>query len=110
MNLQAVKDKLEELNKAIKALETPIPKVIKMAKQKILRMATLDQSLRASVDSWDGEDGELIKEIGLSSSPRFPFYQTPMHAIGDGWRLIAPPVLIKGYCNNIDAYEWWFEK
>lgn len=30
MKLQAVKEKLDELNKAIKALEEPIPKVVKM--------------------------------------------------------------------------------
>jgi len=82
-------------------------------KQKILNLVTLDQSLRSKVDSWDAEDGELIdlnKEIGLSRSLSVPYYQTPMHAIGDGWRLIAPPVFIKNYINDINAYEWWFEK
>ena len=83
-----------------------------MAKQKLLRMITLDRSLRSKVDSWDHEDGNMIdlqKEIGLSGSPSGPCYQTVMHAIGDGWRLMAPPVFIKDYAKNIDGWEWWLQ-
>ncbi len=82
-------------------------------KQKIITLTTLRNSLRCEVDGMSSEDGDLIrldKEIGLSGSPHYPFYQTPMHAIGDGWRLMAPPVFIKDYAKDIDAWEWWLER
>lgn len=87
-----------------------------MSKQKLLIMSTERESLRSDVCGWGGEDGDLInhdKPIGLSGSPHFPTYKTPMNAIGDGWRLMQPP--IKNYSHSTDGidfyeYEWWFEK
>lgn len=86
-------------------------------KQKILTLTTLRNSIRCEVDGQSEEDGDLIKmdkDIGLSGSPKVPFYKTPMHAIGDGWRLMAPPVHIENYAMSdngpLKAYEWWLEK
>ena len=82
-------------------------------KQKILIMTTLTPDLRSGVDSWDWEDGNIVKldkEIGLSGSGQQICYKTPLHAIGDGWRLIAPPVTWPDYAPGVTGYEWWFEK
>lgn len=75
--------------------------------QKILTMLTCVPDLRSSADGWGMEDGDMIrldKPIGLSGSPNCPCYKTPLHAIGDGWRLMAPPVKDGKY------YTWWLEK
>lgn len=88
-----------------------------MLKQQILRMTTIDKSLRADVDGWDGEDGHLIKQekpIGLSAGLSFFCYPTPMHAIGDGWRLMGPPQIVIDYDIHNQpirtCWEWWLEK
>lgn len=98
-----------------------------MSKQKLLILNTLRNSLRAEVDGWGGDDGNNIhldKPIGLSMSlenrdmrigGRWEFYPTVMHAIGDGWRLMGPPVTVDNFCKDeygiiMKAYEWWLEK
>lgn len=80
--------------------------------QKILILTTSYPSLRSDVDSWTGEDGNVIdlsKPIGLSPCLSNAVYQTPLHAIADGWRLLVPPVK---YTRGVDLpwYEWWLEK
>src|SRR6187402_2793475 len=83
-------------------------------KQKILKILTSRRSLRADAYGWNAEDGEVIqqeKHIGLSDGFRgFCCYDCPMKAIGDGWRLMAPPITLPAYINGQDYYEWWFEK
>lgn len=77
-------------------------------KQKILHISTMGNDLRSSVDGISAEDGELIKmdkEIGFSKDMWVPFYKTVMHAIGDGWRLMSPPIKI-----DTNYYDWWLEK
>lgn len=85
-----------------------------MAKQKILTMITLQPNLRSSAEAWGEEDGDKVimnKEIGFSDCYRGPYsYACPLFAIGDGWRLMAPPVEIKDYTEGVDAWDWWFEK
>ena len=84
-----------------------------MPKQKLLTLVTLSNHVRAKIDSLDAEDGELVKmnkEVGLSGCPHVPFYPTVLHAIGDGWRLMAPPQFIAEYVKNTPAWEWWLEK
>ena len=80
--------------------------------QKILTMMTNSSNLRSSADGWSAEDGDLVKmdkDIGLSPGyVGFYCFQTPMHSIASGWKLLAPPTLMKQYINNIDFYEWWF--
>jgi hypothetical protein len=76
-------------------------------KQKILTMSTTKPTLRSAVDGWSIEDGNMVepnKPIGLSGSPNCPGYFTPLHAIGDGWRLLGPPVF------EGNLWTWWFEK
>jgi hypothetical protein len=78
--------------------------------QKVLNLLTITSDLRSAADGWVAEDGDLIKkdkEIGLSESYKgFYCYKTPMHAIADGWELLAPP-------SNLEydgLYSWWFVK
>jgi hypothetical protein len=78
--------------------------------QKILHFMTKTSSLRSSADGWSAEDGDVInvdKVIGLSPGYKgFCCYETPMHAIADGWKLLAPPSNLE----YSDFYEWWFVK
>ncbi len=81
-------------------------------RQKILTMCTLEPELRCNADGWSCDDGDLVnltKPIGLTGSPYFTCYETPLHAIGDGWRLLGPPVQI-AYLGELKAWQWWFEK
>lgn len=87
---------------------------------KILSMSTNGRGLRSSTEGISAEDGDLIKsdkEIGYSDSMRVTFYKTPMHAIADGWKLLAPPQfeeeipaekLASG--KSVQIYGWWFVK
>lgn len=58
----------------------------------------------------------LLGYYGASTSDRFYTYPTPYHALGEGWKLLAPPTIIKEVCirggEKVEAtyYEWWFEK
>jgi hypothetical protein len=75
--------------------------------QKILHLTTDGSGLRSKVEGWSAEDGDLIemnKEIGLSDGMKTPFYSTVMHAIADGWKLLAPPV------KSGNWYEWYLVK
>jgi hypothetical protein len=77
-------------------------------------MFTLEPNLRAKADGWDHEDGDevrLDKEVGLSGCGRFWLPPTPLHAIGAGWTLMAPPVkdreeIVMG--KKFTVYYWWF--
>jgi hypothetical protein len=90
-------------------------------RQQILIIETRGQTLRSKADGWTGEDGHEIqanRPIGDSRSLREPHtYETPMHAIGAGWRLMAPP---EAYIDHeideqrgvveVEKAEWWFER
>lgn len=87
--------------------------------QKILTITTLDSDLRATSEAWGWENGDFVdidKPIGLSGSGKAPpAYDCPLKAIGDGWKLLAPPV--KDYWKvplgnepPTVIYEWWFTK
>ena len=43
-----------------------------------------------------------VNQIG---TPVVQHYATPLHALGDGWKLLVPP---KTLYQNL--YEWWFVK
>lgn len=81
-------------------------------RQKILILVTERRSLRADVLGFSGEDGNLIKfdePIGMSHTLKdYGNFPTPMHAIGDGWRLMGPPIPTP--YQLISHYEWWLEK
>ncbi len=83
-------------------------------KQKILIMSTTGNRLRSEAVGWSAEDGDNIlpgRPIGCSGGPKWAYtWPTPMHAIGAGWRLLAPPTK---YTYNYeegsrDEWEWWF--
>jgi len=67
--------------------------------QKILILETYRRELNSvAFASW--QDNQQLPTIP-------PIYQTPMHAINDGWRLLSPPFF--KYTDS-SQLEWWFEK
>jgi hypothetical protein len=85
-----------------------------VAKQKILVITTLENSLRSKSDSWDWEDANVVdmaKPIGLSGAGKSPpCYDCPLKAIADGWRLMGPSVVENDYAPGVVGYTWWFER
>lgn len=85
-----------------------------MTFQQVLQMSTWGSSLRSEAWGWSGDDASLFdvrKGTGLSLSwdPRRNgsySYETPMHALALGWKLLAPPARYRE--NGRDAYDWWF--
>jgi hypothetical protein len=84
--------------------------------QKILVMSTKRSDPRSEAIGWSAEDGDVIvpgRPIGESPGFRGPYsYDTPMHAIRDGWRLLAPPKEYQQeYLSGARAeWEWWLTK
>lgn len=109
--------------------------------QQILLMETYTDSMRSEAYGWGIECGDTAKKdfgkavlrssnkftninqtpVGYAGHPSGLFYThaTPLHALADGWHLMAPPT--KGsmktddekYAENggmRDYWEWWFEK
>lgn len=93
--------------------------------QKVLSMTTSGRDLRSEVDGWSMEDGDLV----VWSSPRYPdapvgltpgpikkyWPKTPLHALGDGWKLLAPPEPVMSDDGSIykddngkTYFNWWF--
>lgn len=87
-------------------------------------------SIRSTIYGWFFEDGnEVVKEfgkrsdkhyqpndipVGLIPDGKFPLYPTVLHAIGDGWKLLSPPIK-KNYSRihedeNTEYHEWWLVK
>ena len=76
--------------------------------QKVLTMWTLEKSLRSSATSWTAEDPGLLQPgyIGMTPAMKeFYGYETPFHALADGWKLLVPP----SACDTVE-WEWWFVK
>lgn len=80
---------------ALSQLRSAVPGVV----QQQLFLTTERASIRSDVGGWGAEDPALVdpdprKPIGLSRSwdGSYPSYGTPVHALADGWRLLAPPV------------------
>lgn len=91
-------------------------------------MQTARCSLRADVDGWTCEDsGKLLpdKPIGFTRGPDFSYtYRTVMHALHDGWKLLAPPEMyldrvektpaevvedpLHQPFREVQRWEWWF--
>lgn len=93
--------------------------------QKVLAMTTKGGDLRSDVDECSMEDGDLVvwsssrypdAPIGLTPSPTGKYWpKTPLHALADGWKLLAPPATVKNddgsvYRNDDGStyYTWWF--
>lgn len=104
--------------------------------QKILIMSTEGNGeLRAEAVGWSAEDGaelnwalcdsETSKKYNERNLPvgyigtlkEHYCFQTPLHALGNGWKLMAPPsermsdrwTKEKGL-HGIKCQEWWFSK
>lgn len=85
-----------------------------------LILETSESTMRATVHGWDCEDTRAViegKPIGLSGHGEHPpEYETPLHALADGWELIAPPVVRKtttrcgGHVETKTFHEWWLRK
>lgn len=88
--------------------------------QKVLRMSTRNSTLRSEAVGWSAEDGDEAapyartdRPVGLMGYYRDWYcYPTPYHALGDGWKLLAPPVSYQEneLDNLVTYYEWWFVK
>lgn len=88
--------------------------------QKILIMTTKNDNLRSEAIGWTAEDGvEVIEaasrynvetgKIDIGYVRNYQGYgaypETPLHAIGMGWKLMVPPIKMV-----LEKYEWWFSK
>lgn len=83
--------------------------------QKVYVLMTTRPTLRAEVEGWGGEDSALYvpdKPIGMTPGPKFPLYKTVLEALADGWKLLAPPVLVPPEPRGITVYtwDWWLVK
>lgn len=87
--------------------------------QKVLTFFTKNDKLRSQADGWDWENGDLAhcninKEIGFIPCGSEWLPPTPLHALGDGWKLLGPPVKQDEQVAEVTGYEynfkWWFVK
>lgn len=81
--------------------------------QQVLVMATKDATLRSEATGWGPlEDGKVAHsyvdsypshdKVGMIPGPKAWYsYPTVLHALGHGWKLLAPPL------QQEDEYEWW---
>lgn len=93
--------------------------------QKVLAMTTRIGDLRSEAEGWSMEDGDLVvwssprypdAPVGLVPSPTRKYLpKTPLHALADGWKLLAPPEMIKNDDGSVykddngsTYYNWWF--
>lgn len=73
-------------------------------------------TLRSKAVGWSAEDPRTFvpggghERIGLSPGFRGPYsYSSPLAALADGWKLLAPPELIDTDSDQLhDHYDWWF--
>jgi hypothetical protein len=99
--------------------------------QEILIMTTEKRDMRAEVVGWSSADGNCVSAafcsrigtkneyasrndipVGLCGGMMYhpPSYPTVLHAIGQGWKLLAPPVEYMETGNDgmtKENYEWW---
>lgn len=86
--------------------------------QKVLVVMTNGGDLRSDIEGWDAEDADLVKGQPRWKvlNMRVPSYESVLHALADGWRLLAPPSKIKdmtidGAIVAVHEYhEWWLVK
>ena len=88
-----------------------------MTHQEILVLVTKSSHFRDDVTGQIIESGQFASFVmsvtGLNTrvnqigAPVVQHYATPLHALGDGWKLLGPPKTmyqIPNWC------EWWFVK
>lgn len=102
--------------------------------QKVMMCITEQPSMRAAIVGWSFEDGNAVyvafsNAIGTKDEYKtyndIPVgfinsgvlnqtsYPTVLHALGDGWKLLAPPERYKEKHYNkgiVDMYQWWLVK
>ena len=82
--------------------------------QKVLTMLTQGSDLRDEAVAWNAEDADLVRPgdgVGDTPGPRWSYeYASPLHALGDGWRLLQSPKKCRQMVNGkaVDEWEWWF--
>lgn len=86
--------------------------------QKVLTFCTQSDDMRAGADGWGWEDGDeavgkpndhnKVGLIGSGNMRGFGCPRTPLHALGVGWKLLAPPVKLTN--DPYFQYKWWFVK
>lgn len=88
-------------------------------KQEILEMTTNAQDLRSKASEWICESGRAVVDAArkyecniddvvtghIQKSVHSNHPKTPLHALGFGWRLMAPPTR-RGLSSQ---WEWYFE-
>lgn len=99
--------------------------------QKVLIVTTERSSMRSDIQGWTFENGnDVIEAFTKRIGTEFEYehineipvgmiggtykayaicYKTVLHAIGDGWKLLAPPQEYKE-SNLQTMYEWWLVK
>lgn len=101
-----------------------------------MTVSTLKGSIRDKIQGWGVEDANQVHiafderlgteheydhpnkvPVGLIRSGNFPLYPTVLHALGDGWKLLAPPTQYDQPCTDDDGaeskitlWEWWLVK
>jgi len=88
-----------------------------MTHQNILVLVTKSSHIRDDVTHQVTESGRFaaltMSQFGFDVDvmqidiPTLKQYLTPLHALGDGWKLLAPPRSSQQF---LDWYEWWFVK
>jgi hypothetical protein len=92
-----------------------------MTHQIILVLVTKSSHIRDSVINQSSESGLFVAsamiEFGLDVKtsqidiPTIRSYSTPLHALGDGWKLLAPPKTTLQFGFTVPEWcEWWFTK
>jgi hypothetical protein len=103
-----------------------------MKYQDVFVCNTSEPNVRAAIEGWTFEQPEEVdltyKMLRKERNPKYPshnyvpvgliasgnryntLYTTVLHALGDGWRLLAPPqehteTNAEGYPYKV--YEWW---
>lgn len=90
-----------------------------MIYQEVLTVNTERNSIRADIYGWSHEDPSLVrhnKPIGFTGAPK-PRYSPDcvLKAMGNGWRLLGPPIPFEQTYRNEETdepyqetnYEWW---
>jgi len=84
--------------------------------QQVLIMVTEREDLRCGATGWTAEDPNLLKPGPIGNTPGFrgPYsYETPMHALAAGWKLLAPPTSFSAPRMgrpHATEWQWWFTR
>lgn len=105
--------------------------------QKILMCVTETPSLRAKITGWKFESGDAVWNAysisfngpeafktqndvpvelieNMSSHSTSTKYPTVLHALGDDWKLLGPPITYKQTIGagvaSVEMWEWWLVK